>query len=327
MMPCLMQGAHLDFQNIEQYKQESVSLLERRAFKQMGYGAFVAASVVYAGMSMIALNDNKTLSMFIKDYRGFKDNENKTWMRALTSTVFKLSYEVGMGLLSSSIVGLTKGIVAHNGFVQNAYQDVVSSFTTPTIDWYIQYYVPLYKHLENFKTCAVYFDLDSPFLQDVHSNAITLRYVQGMMQGQDEIAGYAQFLQRKAERDMSNAQALVQYDEQITAYRYRKAQGQTLQEDKLLLQKLRIIHAQLVQDIERIIGFIYAHAQYQGITPTQHEQEFLRLTISKVDSFLAQLYLLIDGFEQDRCQASSQGNGIFTIAHEFELYLKNTLQS
>ena len=333
LMPCLMQGESFDQQVIEKYTQENLSLLQWRAYKQMGYGALIAATVYGAGFAV--LNSTSNFNYLAEKLRELPSKahvdsqQTSGFFNTATSFVSSLSWSVSVALTSAGIVALSKSIASENGVLKNTYTDIIAAFTTPHVTWYMQHYVPVYDRLESFKYCAVYFDMNSPFLQNVHNNAITMQYIQSLVKAGQEgnYSGYAQFLQKKAEVAVGNAQELLQYDECLAAYRYRKNNGQVIEEDTSLLNKMRELHVNIVEDLEKIMGFVYAQLRYNKYTMTESETEFFTGVIKKMREYSDHISSLLHGTEAERQQASLQGIGLFTSAHEFELYLKTIFRS
>lgn len=339
LMPCLIQGEYFDQQTIEKYTQENLSLLQWRAYKQMGYGALIAATIFGAGFAVLdSTNNMNYLAEKLREIpsKSQVNSQQKTsssnmanYYNAAKSFVSNISWGVSVALSTAGITALSKSIASENGVLKNTYSDIIAAFTTPNISWYMQHYVPVYDRLESFKYCAVYFDMNSPFLVDVHNNAITMQYIQSLVKAGQEgnYFGYAQFLQRKAEVAVGNAQELLQYDECLAAYRYRKNNGQVIEEDTSLLNKMCEDHAKIVEDLEKIMGFVYAQLQYNKYTMTESEAEFFAGVTHKMHAFADHISSLLHGTENERQQASLQGKGLFTSAHEFELYLKTIFRS
>ena len=346
LFPSLLQAEHFDHHVLKKYIQENLSLLEWRDYKQMGYGVVIGATILGAGYSVLTFNDNvqfmtehvRTSQMqFLQnglEQKGSYDprifqKPQATYFNSLTATVSSLSYNITMGLTSAAIVAFAKNIASKNGVLKNVYSDIIAAFTKPDVQWYIEHYVPLYEHLDSFKYCAVYFDMNSPFLIDVHSDAITLQYIQSLIESgkSGTVSGYAHFLQRKAEVAVGNAQELLQYDECLAAYRHRKNNGHVIEEDSSLLAMMHELHANIVEDLEKILGFIYALPEYHKHSMTEFEKEFLKEVTHKMRAYADHITFLLNATEAEREQASMQGNGMFTSAHEFELYCKTIFRS
>ena len=336
-IPCLMLGESFDQQSIQKHTQENLSLLQWRAYKQMGYGVLIAATVYGAGFAVLDSAKNiNSVSEMLREFphqTSIDSQKKSTVLHTALSWVSGISWSVSIAAVSSGVLALSKSIASKNGVLKNAYTDIIAAFTTPDISWYIQNYVPVYDRLESFKYCAIYFDMNSPFLVDVHSNAITMQYVESLIRaGQEKNQfGYAQFLQRKAELAVGNAQELLQYDECLAAYRFRKNSGQTVEEDSSLLNKMRELHADIVEDLEKLVGFFYALENYYKdkhmVGDTEFEKLFFKSVVEKMRAYADHISLLLNGTEAEREQASLQGNGLFTVAHEFELYLKTIVRS
>lgn len=327
LIPCLIHGESFDQQTIDTYTQENLSLLQWRTYKQMGYGALIAATIFGAGYSVLNSNEHFTIiNEGLKKVKGLEALANPqkkgNVATAIVSQAATLTYQVAMGLLASGITSFTASIASKNGFLKNAYNDVVAAFSLPDASWYIQHYVPVYSHIKRFKSCAVYFDIHSPFLLDVHNNAVTMRYIESLIQRdfQTRSAAYVQFLQKQAESSVAHAQDLLQYDACLAAYRYRKNSGEFIPEDESLLNKMRELHVMIVQDLEKIMGFIYAQEKYYNRMYNEVEKEFFQEIIGNMKAFDAAVTKLLNGTQFDREQASLQGKGLFTLIHEFDLY-------
>ena len=351
LMPCIMHAEYFDNDVILKHTKNNLAMLQLRLYKQKGYGALIGATVFGAGYSILTFNDNVAYMANTAKMHQMEAQTNllknihdankvlydsaifskpkATYFNSIAALVTDVTKLVVFGLTSSAVNAVAHSIASKNGVLKDAYSDIVATFTLPDENWYIEHYVPLYKHLDSFKYCAVYFDLNSPFLLDVHSNAITMQYIQTLIDaGQPgRVSGYAQFLQRKAQTAVGNAQELLQYDECLAAYRYRKQQGQTIEEDNSLLNKMHEFHTQIVEDLEKMVGFVYALSEHNMHSMDEFEKDSMQYIISKMRAYAERITSLLNGTDQEREQASLQGNGLFTAAHEFELYLRTIFRS
>ncbi len=359
LMPCMMQAEYFDHFVIEKHKKENLALFASRFYKQLGYSAVIGTTAVGAGLSLLNFDVNMNyvaekykdiwamllrLSALEKKINGVTNSsadgaqpgpaiqpaqKTSSYGSAIVSLGSALTWNVTVALTSALIVGFAKSVASRNGVLKDVYSDMVAAYTKPDVNWYIEHYAPLYEHLDSFKYCAVYFDMHSPFLHDVHSNAITMQYIESLVQASQEArsVGYVQFLQRKAETSVGNAQALLKYDECLSAARYRKKHGQCIEEDNSLIQQMREHHIKIVEDLEKILGFIYAIKEYHNVKISESEKEFLSSVMKRMRLYAEHIAVLLDGTESEREQASLQGKGLFTQAHEFELYLKTIFRS
>lgn len=344
----LIQSKPFDHHEIKKYTQENLDLLKMRNYKQMGYAALIAATIYGAGCAVLDSTNNMNYlagrlrelpskahldSPQVKIVSG---NFFNTFVSNATDLVYAagsiatvLTYQVGMGLTSAAITAFAQSIASRNGILKNAYTDIIAAFTKPDVQWYIDHYVPIYDHLDSFKYCAIYFDMNSPFLVDVHNNAITMQYIESVIKSeqQGKFSGYAQFLQKKSESSVASAQELLKYDTCLAAYRYRKQLGQVVEEDNSLIVRMHELHSAIIEDVKRILGFIYALSEHHKHHIDDCEKKFLEEVAYKMSAYADYITWLLQATEDERDQASLQGKGMFTTAYEFQLYCKTIFRS